>query len=814
MLTRRPYLFYLRYVAVCILFSIVDCVDKQPYFSTTANNQLVIHNKTDTRSLSLHRQQTHHAANLTSISNGFAPCRESWADDHCDHMLQTSMCREALAYADAYERYRMNGIVYIAGASVNSTSTFLSSLVEAANLARVLQLALIFDFGNFVHLQAMLEFALPQESQDLYSLKANKIEFTDRKGYIQLSPLNLIKGKHTDKAISKFASSKHRKLRALLESMSTATSRVPDGCWLRLLLKKTPHAKLLYAQMKSELAIPREHQPYIAWHIPSFGSTRSRHHSDSARNRIDPRQGSGHGTTERPSAHCKLLKHANTKAARAMNVLQANVFLSSRVMPVNCSRADLFGDTPVASIWSLPSLADGTDIATKSWSPVSIAAMLELFFIMDADALIHTGSSLAHLVVSANFMNCSTVSTVESASSKLWACTIPEYLISHRSGRPTTTTMATSTATEATTTARVSASGLRILPFDELLKYPTTLKADCQELVWCNSSVAVQNRIMRWQNPSPSACKSAKFLVYEPLNWGIGSTFHIAATSLAVAICTGRILYFPREKSEVVPLNKNNRWKSAGCTTSSIECYFQNITSCQLDESNFAGLPVLNDSTWTKLNDVRIVKLNESKYPSGPCNSCKNRRNFNFPLLENFPSSYIKAGFVGSETPIMAPLVRYLLRPRKWFYEAVNEIIYKEGKLLALQRPFASIHVRYGDKFIEAPRMELYTYMLSLAKRPDIKHVFVSTETDEVITALITSYPSYTFHAMKYERIGEANSGTLALEQRQQEFLYSFANLAIAVQADFFVGSLLERTRGDGGSEYWGVDVGSQYDCN
>ena len=53
------------------------------------------------------------------------------------------------------------------------------------------------------------------------------------------------------------------------------------------------------------------------------------------------------------------------------------------------------------------------------------------------------------------------------------------------------------------------------------------------------------------------------------------------------------------------------------------------------------------------------------------------------------------------------------------------------------------------------------------------------------------------------------------------EFMYSFANLYVASEADAFIGTLtsnwcamihqLERTRGDGGSDYYSMDAGSAF---
>lgn len=87
-------------------------------------------------------------------------------------------------------------------------------------------------------------------------------------------------------------------------------------------------------------------------------------------------------------------------------------------------------------------------------------------------------------------------------------------------------------------------------------------------------------------------------------------------------------------------------------------------------------------------------------------------------------------------------------------------------------------------------------------------------------------YPEYNFFFLSYNRVEFLN-----LKETEKitpdadyvsELIFSFANLFIAVDhADFFVGSLtsswcammnvLQRTRGDGGSDYLSVDGGSAH---
>ena len=140
-----------------------------------------------------------------------------------------------------------------------------------------------------------------------------------------------------------------------------------------------------------------------------------------------------------------------------------------------------------------------------------------------------------------------------------------------------------------------------------------------------------------------------------------------------------------------------------------------------------------------------------------------------------------------------------------------------------IPRPFANIHIRYGNKAIEANLQPLSKYMNLMKKKAGhIKNIFISTETEWVIHSLAKEYSDYNFFFLDYHRVERMNlRETDASIDYVHELVYSFANLYIAVEADFFVGSLtsswcvlihqLERTRGDGGVDYLSVDVGSQY---
>ena len=192
----------------------------------------------------------------------------------------------------------------------------------------------------------------------------------------------------------------------------------------------------------------------------------------------------------------------------------------------------------------------------------------------------------------------------------------------------------------------------------------------------------------------------------------------------------------------------------------------------------------------------------------------------------------------------MSQFVRYTLRPQNWFTETLKNIVSNRLRSLRcdhecpdaneqsccvtdvvykIPTPFASMHVRYGNKVIEQPSQPLTKYMkLITSKAKYSKNVFISTESAWVIRSLAEMYPSYTFYYIDYERISDLKlSQVYSTIDYVEEFFFSFANLYVSIEADHFVGSLtsswcmliheLERTRGDGGTDYWSVDIGSQY---
>lgn len=352
-----------------------------------------------------------------------------------------------------------------------------------------------------------------------------------------------------------------------------------------------------------------------------------------------------------------------------------------------------------------------------------------------------------------------------------------------------------------------------LLPYDYSRNLSQSHNAGCGEALWCEEADMIQKRIFEWQNPSRETCQNSSFLIFEPFNYGIGSMIHIAASALSFAICQGRILYFPQNATM-----QHNLWRSSNCTGTSIECYFERITSCTLDEKDFDALPIVNNKgTHSNAQYVRLTKV-----PMGSCGLCGNYNGY--PLVHDMYNKEIYT----IENPLMSQHVRYVMRPLNSLRNEIKQFLeLQPNSMKFIPKPFASMHVRYGDKHVEAPRVSLDTYIQILKIHyPTIRTVFLSTETSEVITNLTRDYPEYQFYSMVYDRIESKNVVKITRKSvkvsnpAMREFVASMANLLLSIQANAFVGSLtsnwcrliheLERNRGDGGSEYYSVD-GSQF---
>lgn len=119
---------------------------------------------------------------------------------------------------------------------------------------------------------------------------------------------------------------------------------------------------------------------------------------------------------------------------------------------------------------------------------------------------------------------------------------------------------------------------------------------------------------------------------------------------------------------------------------------------------------------------------------------------------------------------------------------AINSLISE----LHLPQTFAGIHIRRGDKFIEAPLESVTRYMDILKERSNVGSVFVLTDDYKVITELKENYPKWTFYTFT-----EPNENgydhklyqSTTVTAKQASMVKLLASVELLRRANFFVGT-------------------------
>lgn len=193
--------------------------------------------------------------------------------------------------------------------------------------------------------------------------------------------------------------------------------------------------------------------------------------------------------------------------------------------------------------------------------------------------------------------------------------------------------------------------------------------------------------------------------------------------------------------------------------------------------------------------------------------------------------------FAGAvKLPWVAQMMRYILRPKDWLSYALRDIVTRSLMVIRkgsrspvpvsiVQGPYVSIHVRHGMKQLEAPAVPSERFVDTLRmKYPLIKSIFISTETERVIEEISErSRDDVDVYYLDYDRVEHLSlngAGDPSVDY-PFEFVFAMANLYVAVEAYGFIGTLssnwcaliqyMERTRGDGGSDYHSLDMGSAW---
>lgn len=510
-------------------------------------------------------------------------CASSILTYGCDYDLLNT-CTGAISYAERHDLYMRSGN-FIVLEAFDSIGNFIMTVQHFIRLARLLDLALIIDTTPFPSIEAVVAPNLFDYSIDgLNKLDRSKFHIIKiNNGYFQILKENVGKLEILRQYIQTFSSKvpvHPLSLSSVIEK-SIHLESVSTSCLYRVIFKRTPYITTLSQNIN--MVLPEN---FRVWHIRTPHGELKGWYTPSVHKYV---------LNQEPEKICDAFKraHFDFKTKYAKSVYISANSLSLRYACGNITELDII---------SLKDLHIGEHeyhTAGKLLPSATIVAFMDLFNMLRASTLIYSGSSFGQIVVDLKELSCDNV--------KIDDLTLKRCVTNQSGGSMP------KTVPEQNNLKTVSA----------LSTFPLALQNSCQEPLWCNASISIQKEVDAWQNPSQEKCQDSKFLVYEPLNYGIGSMIHIAATGLSLAICTGRILYYPKQTSV------HNIWRSKGCDSTSLDCYFEDITSCRLDEKVFPILPTLNASNWQQLQNTKIVRIGISDLPSGaPAPSVKYQKSF------------------------------------------------------------------------------------------------------------------------------------------------------------------------------------------
>lgn len=301
----------------------------------------------------------------------------------------------------------------------------------------------------------------------------------------------------------------------------------------------------------------------------------------------------------------------------------------------------------------------------------------------------------------------------------------------------------------------------------------------CGEPIWCGYTLEMQKKIHNWQFPplrtpdvpvvgnfkatmEPRSCENVKFLVFEVPSHqnGIGSMMLVISAMFRYAICLDRILVLSMHNQ----LGTLTKWGHPGCEGDVWGCYFLPITNCDIPYEILSKVPkYFNTDNFelSPLRDERVLVLIDFLpwMNSGKCSVCYDDWDITsrfwvgtyLPAYNNniMPftqqSVHFRVFMEKLKLTWVSQFLRFFMRPRPWLQHGVDQIVAHSlhsplVAALSVSPPkrFISLHVRYGAKIVEVERKPLRRYMEFIKRKlPDIRDIFLSTETEVVIGELI-----------------------------------------------------------------------------
>jgi len=135
----------------------------------------------------------------------------------------------------------------------------------------------------------------------------------------------------------------------------------------------------------------------------------------------------------------------------------------------------------------------------------------------------------------------------------------------------------------------------------------------------------------------------------------------------------------------------------------------------------------------------------------------------------------------------------YELVKMTWNYNSPTDIQIKELiQSLSLPEEYVGFHIRGGDKFIEAPLLEVNLYMEKASSLTTIKKAFVLTDDYTVIELLKQNYPDWEFFTLCKENergYFHQNLKKESIDSKKEKFIKLFASMDILANSQIFIGT-------------------------
>jgi Alpha-(1,6)-fucosyltransferase N- and catalytic domains len=315
----------------------------------------------------------------------------------------------------------------------------------------------------------------------------------------------------------------------------------------------------------------------------------------------------------------------------------------------------------------------------------------------------------------------------------------------------------------------------------------------CDDLYNLNDTKTIAQRIYAHQHPRD--CSKARFLIIER-EWhaGFGSTVHIKAYSLLIALMSNRILIDSPDIQWTMTF-------AASCESQDWACYFAPLTNCTLPEDwksrsrPFKSIKVsLTNNNYDNNQPqyaTTVAQMQLAPDAPGIGTVRVNGDILGAPQFNAKPASWWMTQATG-----------YVARPNKRTLQAVcyiwDCII---GPRQQPPRPFAAMFIRRGDKWWESRLREPFEYFDLLEgldrNLPEaIKSVYVGTDDPAMLSQVAREY-SYDWDLiwMGYHRSSQGSQhheevARYHTAKMELQVLLTLAEVFVSASADVLVGTL------------------------